>query len=53
MKIERHDNLVLWRIRALLLVGAAALISAGIWQREPLCILQKAVTICLECIGIG
>ena len=53
MKSERHDNIALWRIRALLLTGAATLTGVGIWQQEPFCILQKAVTICLECIGIG
>ena len=53
MKSERLDKTALWRCRALLLVGATALTGVGIWQREPFCILQKAVTICLECIGIG
>lgn len=29
------------------------LIAAGIVREEPATVLMKAVTICMECIGIG
>lgn len=32
---------------------ALALIGIGLWRQEQLEVLQKAVRICLECIGIG
>ena len=37
----------------LLLALAAAFIFIGIFRGEPGLILQKAIRICLECIGIG
>lgn len=36
-----------------LLTLSILMVGAGIWRQEPLGVLQKAVTICLECIGIG
>ena len=35
------------------LAAALVLIGVGIAQQEYLLVLQKAVRICLECIGIG
>lgn len=32
---------------------AAAFLAAGIYQKEYMEVLHKAVLICLECIGIG
>lgn len=32
---------------------AAALIAVGLLKQEHLEVMQKAVKICLECIGIG
>ena len=32
---------------------AAFCLAAGIYRGEPQQVLQKAATICLECIGIG
>ncbi len=32
---------------------AIALIALGLWQGEAGEVLQKAVHICLECIGVG
>lgn len=37
----------------LLLVCAAVFLTVGIYQKELVRIYQKAIRICLECIGIG
>lgn len=36
-----------------LLVLAAAFLAIGLFGREHIEVFQKAVKICLECIGIG
>lgn len=36
-----------------LLALSLLLITIGLWQQEPLRVMQKAVRVCLECIGIG
>lgn len=36
-----------------ILLGAVALVLLGISVGEPETVLQKAVRICLECIGVG
>jgi hypothetical protein len=41
------------RATVLLLAAALVLIAIGIAQGEPGDVLQKAVHICMECIGIG
>lgn len=38
---------------AALILLAAVLIGVGIAQGEPDSVMQKAVNICMECIGIG
>jgi len=50
--ISVKTNKLLW-VR--LAVGAAALafLFIGLWRGEAAMILQKAVTVCLECIGLG
>ncbi len=40
-------------IRFGLLVLSLTMIAAGLMGQEQLAVLQKAVRICLECIGIG
>lgn len=43
----------IWLLRALLFVAAVAMIIVGVANGETRTVLQKAVNICLECIGIG
>ncbi len=40
-------------VRILLLLLSAGMILIGIYSGETQIVLQKAVNICLECIGIG
>lgn len=37
----------------ILLAAAAALTGAGLWLGQNALVLQKAVRVCLECVGIG
>lgn len=41
------------KIRIGLLIIAILMIGMGIFREEYLTVLQKAVVICLECIGVG
>ncbi|MCI8756331.1 MAG: hypothetical protein HFG18_07035 [Oscillospiraceae bacterium] len=47
-----HHKTVSW-IRLGLLTAAVVFIAVGLLKQEHLEVMQKAVTICLECIGIG
>lgn len=40
-------------LRCIVLLTGTAMICIGIYLGEPQQILQKAVKLCLECIGIG
>ena len=48
---DRKSYVVL--LRGFLLVAAVAMIILGLANGEAGTVLQKAVNICLECIGIG
>ncbi|MDE7267821.1 MAG: hypothetical protein K2N89_10195 [Lachnospiraceae bacterium] len=41
------------RLRIFILVISALFIGIGIAKQEYLEVMQKAVRVCLECIGIG
>ncbi|WP_297965857.1 CD1871A family CXXC motif-containing protein [uncultured Anaerovibrio sp.] len=41
------------KIRLLLLLAAISSISFGLWRGEADLIFQKAIRLCLECIGLG
>lgn len=43
----------LWVIRGSVLVLAVAFLVLGTVRGEPMEVLQKATSICLQCIGIG
>ena len=43
----------IWLFRTVLLVTAVVMIFVGVANGEDRTVLQKAVNICLECIGIG
>lgn len=40
-------------VSILLMLAGACLLGLGLWRGEGRIVLQKAVRICLECIGIG
>ena len=40
-------------LRVLALAAGVLCVGIGILRGEPAAVLQKAVRICLECIGIG
>lgn len=48
-----RNSRTLWITRGILFVAAVAMIIIGVANGETRTVLQKAVNICLECIGIG
>lgn len=51
-----HKHKAIAKVRALrfvVLFAALLFIAIGLMKQEHLHVLQKAVRICLECIGIG
>lgn len=40
-------------LRGVLIVAAVCLIAAGVMNGDYIHVLQKAVRICYECIGLG
>ena len=47
MKIKRYLPTIL------LIIAAAGLMAVGIVLKQPHSVFEKAVRICMECIGIG
>ena len=41
------------RQRLLVLIAGIVFLATGLWRGEASEVLEKAVRICLECIGIG
>lgn len=41
------------KVRVGILFLAILMIAIGVFRQEYLTVLQKAVVICLECIGVG
>ena len=41
------------RVTVILLLAALAFCLYGIWRGEAVTVLTKAVSICMECIGLG
>lgn len=50
--MERKDKIRLILASAALLLGLGSL-ALGVFRGEPGVLLQKAVNICFECIGLG
>ena len=42
-----------WPVRVAVLAAALACIVLGVVRQEHLVVWQKAVNVCLECIGLG
>ncbi|MBC3516884.1 hypothetical protein H8K20_10800 [Neobittarella massiliensis] len=52
--MDRRTGLTVRRLAAPLLIFLGLIMMAvGVWRGEVAVVLQKAVNICLECIGIG
>ncbi len=41
------------RVTVLLLFIGMVFLALGIWRKEYTIVMEKAINICLECIGIG
>lgn len=52
MKINKSGQMT-YVVRFSILILSFSFILAGVLKQEHLEVLQKAVKICLECIGIG
>jgi len=50
---ETRAEQIKWFVRAGVLFAAALFLVIGVMRQEYLDVWQKAVKICLECVGIG
>ena len=41
------------QVRGGILIAAAIMIAIGIWTGDVNTVFQKAIRVCLECIGLG
>ena len=39
--------------QAVLLIVGVVMLCFGVWRGEALTVLNKAIKLCLECVGIG
>ncbi len=55
MKTTEHSAFAgsLWLVRGVIFILATASIGYGVMRGEHMEVLKKAVSICLQCIGIG
>jgi hypothetical protein len=51
MDLKQRNGLLLPRV--LLIALGVSLVCLGLYRGEHLAVLERAVRICLECIGIG
>ena len=49
----KSNERILYCIGALVLAAGLVLMAVGIQQGEMIVVMQKAIQICMECIGIG
>ncbi len=50
--VEDNEKKHKW-VRLLMVVVSILLLAAGLWRDEAAFVMRRAISICLECIGIG
>ena len=51
--VKRMKHLKRGKIQILLLLAGIILLCFGVWRKEVETVIEKAVNLCLECVGIG